>query len=133
MDSLLDSSFVIDVLRSRKAAVALAEKLASDQASLGIPALVLHEVKTGLLHSAGRAQAARFGEIFERFPILAFDAEAAGRSSEIQAEALRSGGAYGEIDAMIAGTALANDSELVTSDPAFDEIAEGFGLRLRKY
>lgn len=133
MDFVVDSSFIVDVLRGQKRAVALGGMLEKEGASIGVPAIVLHEVRTGLLHRTSRAQAARFGEMLERFPILAFDASAAHRSAEIQAEALGLGRAYAEMDVMIAATALVHGARLVTNDRAFQDVSEAFGLRLRPY
>lgn len=133
MEALLDSSFIVDTLRGRRSAAALAHALVAEDALVGIPTPVLYEIQTGLLHRGGRAQAARFGEVFSDFPLVAFDDAAARRSAEIQAEALQTGRAHGDVDAMIAGIALEHGCVLVTADAAFDAISASFGLRLRRY
>lgn len=74
---LLDSSFLIDLLRGRANAKKLAEEIDASRESPHIPAPALYEVRAGLLHQGSRAQAARFTAMLRTFPIAPFDAPAA--------------------------------------------------------
>lgn len=133
MGFALDTSYVIDALRGRASAAAIAEFLDASGETVYLPAPVLFETRTGLLHDGGRAQAARFTAMLRSFPILPVDAIAAERAAEIQAAALAEGTARGGIDALIAGIALGGGHTLVTRDRGYEPIAEGFGLDVRWY
>lgn len=133
MGVVLDTSFLIDVLRNRRNAVAFAEALDDAGEVAHIPAPALYELRAGLLHHTARAQAARFTAMLLTFPILPLDAAAAEKAAEIQSDGLRNGKAKDDIDTLIAGITLATGHELVTRDGDYDDMAEAFGIRLRRY
>lgn len=133
MSVLLDSSFVIDLLRGQAAARELAEELDASGEPAFIPAPALYEVRTGLLHRMSGAQAARFTAMLRSFAVVALDAAAAEKAAEVQADALAAGAAHGDADAMIAGIAIVKGHALVTRDRSLLAAAKRFGLEVRPY
>lgn len=128
MAVVLDTSFVIDLLRREDAAIGLGARLDDGTEAVLLPTPVLYEVTAGLRFSSSRSEALRFREMAERFPLVPFDRAAALEAAEIRAELLRLGWAKSHSDVMIAGIALAGGHRLVTCDEDFQEIADAVGL-----
>lgn len=94
----------------------VAERLAmSDPASIGIPSIVLHELRYGMLRAGGdirrRNGLATFLQVIS---VLPFDAQSADAAAEARLELDRAGQQIGPFDILIAGTALASGAVLVT-------------------
>lgn len=133
MALLLDSSFVIDLLKERPAATAAAAELDATRSVVLLPTPMIFEVRTGLLGPGSRKQAARFETLAASFPSLGFDAASAHKAAEIRAEMLARGSPKTAIDLMLAGMAIVGGHEILTRDTDYEEVAESFGLRLRSY
>lgn len=133
MGVLLDSSFVIDILRRIERALTMAAELDDSNEEVFIPVPVLYEVRIGLVRENARAQEARFAALAQRFTTLPFDVPAAEKAAGISAEMSRAGHPVGAVDAMIGGMALVRGDDIVTRDRDHDRIAEAFGLRIRRY
>ena len=133
MAVLLDSSFVIDLLRSSRPALRVAAELEASGGAILLPTPTLFEVRTGLLRPGGMRQARKFESLAAAFPSLAFDAAAAERAAEVRIEMLARGTPLASVDLMLAGMALVGGHELVSRDDDYEHVVEAFGLRLRKY
>lgn len=133
MATVVDTSFVIDLLRGREDAVEVADGLDQRADAVLLPTPVLYEVTAGLRFARSRSEAQRFRELADRFVRLPFDGPAAEHAAEIRAELLRLGKAKSHTDVMIAGTALAGGHRLVTRDADFQAIADVVGLSLEPY
>ena len=94
----------------------VADRLAvSDPASIGIPAIVLHELRYGMLRAGGGTRKRDDLETFLRaISVLPFDARSAAAAADARLELDRMGQPIGPFDILIAGTALANGAILVT-------------------
>ncbi len=133
MATVVDTSFVIDLLRRQEDALKVASRLDQRSDAVLLPTPVLYEVTAGLRFSESRSQAQRFRELADRFVRLPFDGAAAEHAAELRAELLRLGEAKSHTDIMIAGTALAGGHRLVTRDADFHEIADAVGLWIEPY
>ena len=84
---------------------------------IGIPAVVLYELEYGIAKSTSpRKRQAQLKELCALVEILPFDNEAARLSASIRANLEKKGAPIGPHDILIAGTALANKSTLVTNN-----------------
>ena len=94
----------------------VAERLSmSDPANIGIPAVVLHELRYGMLRAGGGARKREDLETFlGSISVLPFDARSADAAAEARLELDRMGQQIGPFDILIAGTALAHGAILVT-------------------
>lgn len=133
MAVILDSSFVIDLLRSSGRALALAGELESGASPILLPTPTLFEVRAGLLRPGAMRQARKFESLAAAFPTLAFDAAAAEKAAEVRVEMLARGTPLASVDLMLAGMALVGGHELVTRDEDYDHVVDAFGLRVRGY
>ena len=112
----LDTSIWIDLLRRKDAGVvARFSEMALAQAPMVVPALVLHELETGLI--AGRSSERRrvqLGALLAQCSAIDFSADDARVSGELRARLRLAGTPIGEIDTLIAGQALARGWTVVT-------------------
>jgi predicted nucleic acid-binding protein len=129
----LDSSFLIDLMRSTPAAQARLTCLESSGELASIPSPALYELLTGTLAQRGRSEARRLEAFLQGFPSLPLDREAALRAAEIRVELIGVGREKPHIDVLIAGIALRNSVALLTNDRDFDDIARATGLKVDHY
>ena len=94
----------------------VAERLAvSDPASIGLPSIVLHELRYGMLRAGGGTRRQHDLETFLRaISLLPFDARSAEAAAEARLQLDKAGQQIGPFDILIAGTALASGAILVT-------------------
>ena|SRR5688572_30518598 len=129
---ILETSFLIDVLKGRPEAAALARELDQDEASLYVPTPALFELWLG----AGRA-ANRRGEIEKieslvgSYDLMLFSEADAREAGLMQAQLAKSGNTMSAVDVMLAGMARSRDETLVTSDRDFSMVRNQ--VRLRSY
>ena len=133
MAYILDTSFIIDLMRSDTEAVLKASELEQLRESKLLPAPVLYEIVSGFLFSRSRSESAVFQRLAERFIIVPFDVSAALSAAEIRAELMKTGRVKSHVDTMIAGIALAGGHVLVTRDADFNAIGDSLGLEIDVY
>ena len=93
--------------------------LATAPANVTIPAVVVYEVQTGIAKSTNpNKRREQMGELLDIVTVLPFDVDAAGRAASIRALLERQGTPIGSMDILIAGTALAHGTTLVTHNTA---------------
>ncbi len=129
----LDSSFLIDVMRSSPPAVGLLGQLEASGETAAVPAPALYEVLAGVMVHKGKSAARRLEVALSRFPSLPLDREASLRSAELRAELSALGREKPHVDVLIAGIALRNSMTLVTRDRDFMDIASASGLNVALY
>lgn len=133
MGYILDTCFLIDLVRGEAKAVAKAEEIEATGASKFLATPVLFELLTGLLHRRSRTETNRFRRALSPFIVLAFDEHAARDAAQIQDELMRLGRKSSDTDVMIAGIAAHHDLILVTGDRNLLESKEGTGLDVEGY
>ncbi|HVL86659.1 MAG TPA: PIN domain-containing protein [Candidatus Thermoplasmatota archaeon] len=129
---ILDTTFLIDVLRGHERAVDLLARLEPKRDPLSISAVTLAEFHRGFgTVNVPDAVRARVVETVEGRIVHALDEQAARIAGEIEARAWRKGEPLDPEDAMIAATALSRGEALVTRrTTVFGRIE---GLRLQTY
>ncbi len=133
MGYVLDTSFLVDLLRSDPDAQRKARELDRRRESKVLTTPVLYEVLAGLLFTRSRSEAAAFEALAARYARVPFDEPAASRAAEIRAELLRLGRVKSHVDVMIAGIASAGRHVLVSKDADFQEIGRAVGLLVEPY
>jgi tRNA(fMet)-specific endonuclease VapC len=94
----------------------VAESLANVSAQeISIPTIVLFELQVGIAKSNAPAKRIQqLQELLSRVNLVLFDREAALAAAKIRAELEQQGTQIGQMDVLIAGTAIALQSTLVT-------------------
>ncbi|MEA5552133.1 type II toxin-antitoxin system VapC family toxin [Anabaena cylindrica UHCC 0172] len=94
----------------------VAQNLANVSAQeISIPTIVLFELQVGIAKSTSPAKRTQqLQELLSRVNLVLFDREAAFAAAKIRAELEQQGTPIGQIDVLIAGTAIALQSTLVT-------------------
>ncbi len=100
--------------------------LATAPADVMIPAVVVYEIETGIAKSTEPdKRKEQLAELLDTVTVLPFDVDAARKAAGIRARLERKGTPIGPMDTLIAGTALAYNTTLVTHNTAeFQRIPE---------
>lgn len=86
-----------------------------EPANIGIPAIVIYEIQTGIAKSESpRKRTRQLKSLAEAVRILPFSIEEAKTSAKIRAELEKNGTPIGPYDVLIAGTAMVRKGVLVT-------------------
>ena len=130
--ALLDSTFLIDLMRGRERAVTVLESLERSGEPLVVSAVTLMELQRGIAAlGLPVEEQRRILDVVQSRIVQPLDAPAALRAGEIDASLWSAGEPVDPEEAMIAGTALSLDQELVTrSGRSFGRVP---GLRMRTY
>ncbi len=129
--AILESSFLIDLLRNKSSAVELFNDLERKETILGITAPSIMEIWEGaLLSPISEKKKKLVEELLSQLTVFSLDEKAAKRAAEIEALLIKQGLAIGTTDVMIAGITLAEGETLVAGDEHFTRIP---GLRVLKY
>jgi len=108
---LLDSCFLIDLMKSDEGAVAKLDELAERAEPLTVSTLSVVEVGYGLRSEREQAD---FDNILSRTDTVSFEADDARRATRILRRTEGRGERVGKIDAMIGAIAVGRDETVVT-------------------
>ena len=133
MGYVLDSTFIVDLLRSDSSAKKRAKELDARREPKLLSTPVLYEVASGLLHTRSRSEAAAFHRLSANYTIVPLDEASAMRAAEIRSELLKLGRVKSHVDTMIAGIAAAGGHILVSRDADFQAISGALGLQVESY
>ena len=133
MGYVLDSSFVVDLIRSDPDARRRAKELDARREPKLLSTPVLYEIASGLLYTRSRSEAAAFQRLSANYTIVPFDELSAIKAAEIRAELMRLGKVKSHVDTMIAGIAAAGRHTLVSRDEDFRAISDALGLAVEPY
>lgn len=101
---------------------------AAAPAQLGVPSVVVYELRYGLMRLPAAAREPRLkalGQFLAPLAILPFDEAAAGAAARIRADLEARGTPIGPHDTLIAATAMAHGAELVTRNVVEFERVQG--------
>ena len=117
---LLDTDYVISLVRGDKGAINLAKRIEDELAYRAISIVTVHEYLLGVYFSHWRNEK-KLEKMLEkaeselmRFDIIPYDYKIARKTAEIMAHLRREGKIIGLADVIIAATALVNELKLVT-------------------
>lgn len=133
MGYVIDSTFVIDLLRSDSGAKKKARELDARREPKLLSTPVLYEVVSGLLHTRSRSEAIGFQRLAANYSIVPFDETSAMKAAEIRAELMNLGRVKSHVDTMLAGIAAAGRHTLVSRDADFRAISGATGLPVESY
>ena len=129
---ILETSFLIDVLKGRPEAAILARELDQDEASLYVPTPALFELWLGAGRAANRrGEIEKIESLVDSYDIMLFSDADAREAGLLQAQLAKSGNTMNAVDVMLAGMTRARDETLVTSDRDFSMVRDR--VRLRSY
>lgn len=121
---LLDTSFLVDVLRGVKNMERIMDRLDREE-DVYITAISIMELNYGALKSADEEEQARLLSFLASFDLLEFNVDSSIEASKIKYD-LESSGSMIEIeDIMIAGIAKSNKQKLVTRNVKHFERIKG--------
>ena len=113
MKYLVDSDWIADYLKGRTQAVELLNALASE--GLAISILSVGEIQEGIIYGVNRARhEAGFQDFLRGVDVLPLTRTAMRRFAEIRGELRRNGELIGDMDLLIAATALSYKLTLIT-------------------
>lgn len=129
--AVLDTSFLIDILRGKANAVSFLHDLEKREDNLFITSLSVMELWSGAFQAQMKdKEIKKIGEFLMARTILSFDERAAKRAGEIDAVLTQKGTLINPEDMMIAGIALSRGESVVAADKDYAKI---LGLRVLLY
>ena len=129
---ILDTTFLVDLLRGDRVALAMREELEGGSDPLRVPSVVLFELWEGIERARNPPREREVvEETLTAYATLPFTPEHAQRAGTVSASLLRRGIRVGDIDLLIAGTALVEEDVVLTRNARdFERIPD---LRVRTY
>ena len=124
---LLDTSFLIDVLRGAKSIEETMDRLDREE-EVYITALSIMELNYGALKSASEEEQAKLLSFLTSFDLLNFDLDSSIEASKIKYDLEGSGSMIGVEDIMIAAIAKINKQKLITRNVKHFERIEGLEI-----
>jgi tRNA(fMet)-specific endonuclease VapC len=109
---VLDSTFLIDLLRGKKEALKYVEK----EEMLLTTQINVYEILKGLhAQDVSEEKYLRVKEMFENIRVLQFDDNASLRAAEISSNLIKKGLTVADCDCMIAGVALSKGAKIIVT------------------
>lgn len=129
---LLDTSFLIDVMRGYRPALALRDEIDTSSEAVRIPTLAVYELWKGVARARQPPREVEAVEDALRgYSVLDLRIEHARRAGQIAGDLARRGIVLPDADLLFAGAALAEEDVLVTRNARdFERIPD---LRVRTY
>lgn len=112
---ILDTSFVIDLMRGERKAVEKLEEFERSGEAIYLTAPTIYELFLGIaLSRASDSEKRRVEEVLREQVVLPLDEEAARAAGELQGELMREGVPIDPLDALIAGIAVVRGERVAT-------------------
>lgn len=108
---MLDTSYVIDLMGNEDGALAKRDELLESGVPTAISTLSIVEVGSGL---GARSHREQFDTFVEGTTVVSLEESAARRAASIQRDLQSTGDRIGNVDAMIAATAVDRDEPVLT-------------------
>ena len=129
--AMLETTFIMDLLRGRAGASALLDELEDRGEPLFVPSPAVMELLEGVLECGIQSkERAKIDELLSAIPALPFEGPDAGRTAEIMFTLSKRSVPVEIEEAMIAGMAMRRGETVVTRNTHFARIP---GLRVLKY
>ena len=128
---ILDTTFVIDLLKNQYNAIYKLKQLEEENVQYGIATPTIYELWSGLisLEKSEKEKQKTISLIKEQI-VYILDEESAEETGKIDGELIKKGLTIDPEDCMIAGIAMANNQKVLTGDPHFKRIE---GLDVDEY
>lgn len=129
---ILETSFLIDLMKGQSEAVTLADDVDRSGENLYLPSPALFELWMGAGRAArGREEVRKIETLIESFDIVVLTHQDAREAGLLQARLSKAGRTMGTVDVLIAGMARQRSETLVTGDRDFSAVSRE--VRLRSY
>ena len=127
---ILETSFLIDLMKGRPEAIALAEDLDRSGVPTYLAAPALFELWVGVGRAARRREETEAVEdLVATFDVMAMTDEDAREAGLLQARLGRRRRTMGTVDVIVAGMAKARGHPLITGDRSFSAVADEIEIR----
>lgn len=114
---ILDTSFIVDLLRGDEVALDLLGELESGSEALRIPSLVYYELWEGIERTERPLREfEQVATVLASYPSADLAPGAAVAAGRVSARLIRTGEMLDDVDVLLAGIALDRDEALVTRD-----------------
>lgn len=128
---ILDTTFVVDLIRGNDNAVSKLKWLEKENVMYGITTPTIYELWSGLVSlEKSEKEIQKTGYLIKEQLIYLLDEESAEEAGKIDGELIKKGQKIDPEDCMIAGIAITNNQKLLTNDRHFERIE---GLKIEKY
>lgn len=112
---ILDTAFIVDLMRSDESALALLGDIEAGPDPLHVPSPVIYELWEGIERSEKPIRELDVVEAtLEDYPLIELSHGAAKRAGRVSARLIRRGERIGDVDILLAGIALARREAIVT-------------------
>jgi tRNA(fMet)-specific endonuclease VapC len=129
---ILETSFLIDMMRGRREAVALVQEIDRSGENIALPSPGLFELWVGAGRSRrSREEMERIDSLIAAFDVLTLTDVDAKEAGLLQARLSLAGATMGTVDVLLAGMAKAREETLVTGDRDFTAVRRD--VRIRSY
>jgi hypothetical protein len=126
---LLDTSFLIDLMRGDEGAVSKAEELESNLVQQRISAMTLFELHYGIVRSdQSEAERERVEDVLASKPVHPADTAVMRKSGRLAGELAASGGPVSDSDVIIGATASVVDEPVLTRNVDDFERLDGVSI-----
>lgn len=126
---ILDTSFLVDVMRGDGAALSTVDEIEADGAPQNIPAMTIQELFIGVGASAqAERERRRIEAVVESRPILPTTEEIARKAGRIDGELRKAGQRIDVGDATIGATGIVREEPVVTGNPDHFERIPGLDV-----
>lgn len=129
---ILETSFLIDMMRGRPEAVALVQEIDRSGENVALPSPGLFELWVGAGRSRrSREEMEKIDSLIVAFDVLTLTDADAKEAGLLQARLSLAGATMGTVDVLLAGMARARGETLVTGDRDFSAVRRE--VRIRSY
>ena len=114
--SMVDTDILSEFLRGNKTVIGYMEEYLKENNFITISIITYYEILNGLLYKDARKQLNKFEEFVEINKVIPLTKRMAKIAANIQSDLQKKGTEIGHTDTLIAGTAIANELQLVTNN-----------------
>lgn len=130
---IVDSHFMIRLLRGDPRAAAKSRELIARRETVVIPTPVVFEIEEGFVRIGATRRLKQWQTILTRTPVADLNEARARRAATIQATLKSRGLTAGDVDVLISGFAETAQDSIVSEDSDFPRIQQAAGFRLEDY
>lgn len=129
--AILDTTFIVDVLRGKKEISGMVEELDLDEETLAVASPSIMEIWSGAcLAKTSKTEKEKINTLLQSLEVLNLDEKAAKEAGEMEAELMQRGQIIETEDIMIAAIAKVHQEKIITRDAHYAKIP---GIKILKY
>lgn len=113
---MLDTDILSEFLRGNPKVIVKVDEYLKEFGFISLSIITYYEILNGLLYKDARKQLTKFEDFVELNKVVPLTLRTAKISAEIQADLRKKGTVIGHTDTLIAGIAMANETQLITNN-----------------